>query len=143
MADHPIEGMMDTTLEKIKQMVDVNSIVGDPIVSPEGVTIIPISKVSYGFASGGSDLPVKTQPEKEFFGGGTGAGVTITPIAFLTVSGADVKLLRVDAGNSSADRIIELAPELIDKVAGLFGKGKKQKQAAAEKEPAPAAEKQS
>ncbi|HBG55873.1 MAG TPA: sporulation protein YtfJ, partial [Ruminococcaceae bacterium] len=101
MADHPIEGMMDTTLEKIKQMVDVNSVIGDPIVTPDGITIIPISKVNYGFASGGSDLPVKTQPEKEFFGGGTGAGVTITPIAFLTISGGSVKLLRVDPGNSS------------------------------------------
>ncbi|HAH78071.1 MAG TPA: sporulation protein YtfJ [Ruminococcaceae bacterium] len=141
MADHPIEGMMDTTLEKIKQMVDVNSVIGDPIVTPDGITIIPISKVNYGFASGGSDLPVKTQPEKEFFGGGTGAGVTITPIAFLTISGGSVKLLRVDPGNSSADRIIELAPDLIDKIVSLFGKGKKQKQDAPK--PAPASEKQS
>mgnify|MGYP000978051823 CR=1 FL=1 len=143
MADHPIEGMMDTTLEKIKQMVDVNSVIGDPIVTPDGITIIPISKVNYGFASGGSDLPVKTQPEKEFFGGGTGAGVTITPIAFLTISGGSVKLLRVDPGNSSADRIIELAPDLIDKIVSLFGKGKKQKQDAPKPAPAPASEKQS
>ncbi len=143
MADHPIEGMMDTTLEKIKQMVDVNSIVGDPITSPEGTIIIPISKVNYGFASGGSDIPVKSQPEKEFFGGGTGAGVTITPIAFLTVSGKDVKLLRVDPGNSSADRIIELAPELIEKISSLFGKGKKSSQAAPGKETGPDSKKQS
>ena len=127
MADHPIEGMMDTTLEKIKQMVDANSIIGDPIVSPDGTTVIPVSKISYGFASGGSDLPVKAQTEKQYFGGGTGAGVTINPVAFLTISGGDVKLLRVDPGNTSADRIIELAPELIDKVLGLFGKGKKAK----------------
>lgn len=143
MADHPIEGMMDTTLEKIKQMVDVNSIVGDPITSPEGTIIIPISKVNYGFASGGSDIPVKSQPEREFFGGGTGAGVTITPIAFLTVSGKDVKLLRVDPGNSSADRIIELAPELIEKISSLFGKGKKSSQAAPGKETGPDSKKQS
>ena len=153
MADHPIEGMMDTTLEKIREMVDVNSIIGDPITTPDGTVIIPISKVSYGFGSGGSDLPVKTQPEKQFFGGGTGAGVTISPVAFLTVSGGEVKrseerragvtispvafltvsggevkLLRVDPGNSSVDRIIELAPELIDKISNLFGKNKKQKQ---------------
>ncbi|MCI1982684.1 MAG: GerW family sporulation protein [Oscillospiraceae bacterium] len=128
MADHPIEGMMDTTLEKIRKMVDVNSIIGDPITTPDGTVIIPISKVSYGFGSGGSDLPVKTQPEKQFFGGGTGAGVTISPVAFLTVSGGEVKLLRVDPGNSSVDRIIELAPELIDKISDLFGKNKKQKQ---------------
>ena len=128
MADHPMEGMMDTTLEKIREMVDVNSIIGDPITTPDGTVIIPISKVSYGFGSGGSDLPVKTQPEKQFFGGGTGAGVTISPVAFLTVSGGEVKLLRVDPGNSSVDRIIELAPELIDKISNLFGKNKKQKQ---------------
>ena len=128
MADHPIEGMMDTTLEKIREMVDVNSIIGDPITTPDGTVIIPISKVSYGFGSGGSDLPVKAQPEKQFFGGGTGAGVTISPVAFLTVSGGEVKLLRVDPGNSSVDRIIELAPELIDKISNLFGKNKKQKQ---------------
>ncbi len=128
MADHPIEGMMDTTLEKIREMVDVNSIIGDPITTPDGTVIIPISKVSYGFGSGGSDLPVKTQPEKQFFGGGTGAGVTISPVALITVSGGEVKLLRVDPGNSSVDRIIELAPELIDKISNLFGKNKKQKQ---------------
>lgn len=127
MAEHPIEGMMDTTLEKIKQMVDVNSVIGDPITTPDGTTIIPISKISYGFASGGSDLPVKTQ-EKQFFGGGTGAGVTINPVAFLTVSNGEVRLLRVDPGNTSFDRIIDQAPELIDKISGLVGKGKKQKQ---------------
>lgn len=127
MAEHPIDGMMDTTLEKIKQMVDVNSVIGDPITTPDGTTIIPITKISYGFASGGSDLPVKTQ-EKQFFGGATGAGVTINPVAFLTVSNGDVRLLRVDPGNTSVDRIIDLAPDLIDKVSSLVGKGKKQKQ---------------
>lgn len=126
MADHPIEGMMDTTLEKIRQMVDVNSIIGDPITSPDGTTIVPISKITYGFASGGSDLPAKVQSDKQFFGGATGAGVTINPVAFLTISGSDVKLLRVDPGNTSVDRIIEQVPELIDKIGGLIGKKQKQ-----------------
>lgn len=126
MADHPIEGMMDTTLEKIRQMVDVNSIIGDPITSPDGTTIVPISKITYGFASGGSDLPTKSQSDKQFFGGATGAGVTINPVAFLTISGSDVKLLRVDPGNTSVDRIIEQVPELIDKIGGLIGKKPKQ-----------------
>lgn len=130
MADHPIEGMMDTTLEKIKQMVDVNSVVGDPITSPDGTVIVPISKISYGFASGGSDLPAKS--EKQLFGGATGAGVTVSPVAFLTISEGSVKLLRVDAGNTSVDRIIELAPDMIDKIASLFKKdGKKEKPAKA------------
>lgn len=125
MAEHPIEGMMDTTLEKIKQMVDVNSVIGDPITTPDGTTIIPISKVNYGFASGGSDLPTKV-PEKQYFGGGTGAGITITPVAFLVVSNGQVRLLRVDAGsNTAVDRLIDQAPEIIDKVNSMINKGKK------------------
>lgn len=124
MSEHPIEGMMDTTLEKIKQMVDVNSVIGDPITAPDGTVIIPISKVNYGFASGGSDLPVKV-PDKQFFGGGTGAGVTITPVAFLVVSNGDIRLLRVDAGETPVDRIIDQAPELLNRIGGMIGKGKK------------------
>lgn len=127
MAEHPIEGMMDTTLQKIKEMVDVNSVIGDPITTPDGTTIIPISKVNYGFASGGSDLPVK-MPEKQFFGGGTGAGVTITPVAFLIVSPSEVRLLRVDQGaTTSIDRLIDQAPELINRISGLVSKNKKRK----------------
>ena len=79
MSDHPIKDMMGITMEKIKEMVDVNTIIGEPIVLADGTTIIPISKVSFGFASGGSDLPAKVE---NLFGGGTGAGVTIQPIAF-------------------------------------------------------------
>ena len=128
MTDHPIEGLMGTTLEKIRQMVDVNSIIGDPITAPDGTVIVPISKISYGFASGGSDFAAKSMPEKQFFGGGTGAGVSVSPVAFLTISNGDVKLLRVDPGNTSVDRVIEQAPDLIDKFANMIGKGKKQKQ---------------
>lgn len=123
MADHPIEGMMDTTLEKIKQMVDVNSVIGDPITSPDGNTIIiPVSTIKYGFASGGSDLPNKS--DRQIFGGGTGAGVTITPTAFLTICNGNVKMLRIDPGNTSIDRIIELTPDLIDKISGMIKKNK-------------------
>lgn len=141
MADHPIEGMMDTTLEKIKQMVDVNSVIGDPITSPDGTVIVPISKISYGFASGGSDFSGKV-PDKQLFGGATGAGVTINPVAFLTIANGSVKLLRVDPGNTSVDRIIDLAPDLIDKVSSAVSSafhkdGKKEK---AESGPVPAEE---
>lgn len=139
MADHPIEGMMDTTLEKIKQMVDVNSVVGDPITSPDGTVIVPVSKISYGFASGGSDLPTKS--DKQLFGGGTGAGVTIHPVAFLTISASGIKLLRVDPGNTAVDRMIDLAPDLIDKVSSAVssafhkdGKGEKPETSAASAE---------
>ena len=93
--DHPIGNLMNTTMEKIKEMIDVNSIIGEPITSPDGTLIIPVSKVSYGFASGGSDLPTKKE-NKDCFGGGSGAGVTIKPVAFLTVYQGNVKLLSVD-----------------------------------------------
>lgn len=134
MSDHPIEGMMNTTLEKIKEMVDINTIVGDPITSPDGSILIPVSKISYGFASGGSDFPTKMQTEKAFFGGGTGAGVSITPVAFITICNGTVKLLQIDPYNSSADRVIGMFPEIVDKISGLVG-GKKNKNAAAPTQP--------
>ncbi|WP_444660157.1 GerW family sporulation protein [Caproiciproducens sp. R2] len=130
MSDHPIEGMMNTTLEKIKQMVDINSIVGDPITAPDGSIIIPISKISYGFASGGSDFPSKVQSEKNFFGGGTGAGVSINPVAFITICNGSVKMLQIDPYNNTADRVIGMFPDVVDKISGLFnkkGEGKKSK----------------
>ncbi len=132
MSEHPIEGMMNTTLEKIKEMVDINTIVGDPITSPDGSIIIPVSKISYGFASGGSDFPTKVESDKEFFGGGTGAGVSISPVAFITISNGNVKMLQIDPYNNSADRIIGMFPEVVDKISGMInGKnGKKAKQAA-------------
>ena len=129
MSEHPIESMMGTTMDKIKEMADVNTVIGDPITTADGTVIIPISKVSYGFASGGSDLPSKSQPNRELFGGGAGAGVTITPIAFLTVSDGNVRLLQLDPFNSSVDRIIGMAPGFMDAVTGLLNKNKKQKEA--------------
>ncbi|HEX3027195.1 MAG TPA: GerW family sporulation protein [Clostridia bacterium] len=136
MSDHPIEGMMNTTLEKIKQMVDINSIVGDPITSPDGSIIIPVSKISYGFASGGSDFPSKVQTEKEFFGGGTGAGVSINPVAFITICNGSVKLLQIDPYNSTADRIIGMFPEVVDKISDFVSskKGENKKSRAEKKD---------
>ena len=120
---HPIEGLMNTAMQKIKEMVDVNTIIGDPIHVSDTITIIPVSKVSFGFASGGSDLPSK-QP-KELFGGGSGAGVSIDPLAFLVINGDQVQLLQYSAPSGSADRAVSLVPDLIDKVSSLFSKGKK------------------
>ncbi|MCI6495554.1 MAG: GerW family sporulation protein, partial [Anaeromassilibacillus sp.] len=91
MEEHPINKLMDTTMQKIKEMVDVNTIIGDPITTPDGTTIIPISKVSYGFAAGGTDFPSKRE-NRDNFGGGSGAGVSITPIGFLTVCKGDVRM---------------------------------------------------
>lgn len=120
MADHPIDGLMNTTMSKIRDMVDVNTIIGDPITTPDGTVIIPVSKVTCGFASGGSDLPTKTA--KNCFGGGSGAGVTIQPVAFLTVYKGNVKLLPVDKYDGAADRVVAMVPDLVDKVADLFKK---------------------
>ena len=127
MSEHPIEGMMGTTLDKIRQMVDVNTVMGDPVTTPDGTVIIPISKISYGFASGGSDLPSKTHAEKNYFGGGAGAGVTVTPLAFLTISGGNVRLLQIDPYNSSADRVIGIIPEVADKINEFMNSRKEKK----------------
>lgn len=122
---HPIEGLMDTTMEKIKQMIDVNTIVGTPITTPDGTTIVPVSKVSYGFASGGSDIPSKNAVNKQVFGGGSGAGVSITPIAFIAVYQGEARVLGIDADNSTADRVVSMVPQVIDKISALFKKDKK------------------
>ncbi len=126
--EHPIGNLMDTTMNKIKEMIDVNTIVGEPITSPDGTLIIPVSKVSYGFASGGSDLPTKKE-NKDCFGGGSGAGVTIQPVAFLTVYKGDVKLIPVEKYDGTADRLVGMIPEVIDKVKDAFKKDKKQSNA--------------
>ena len=120
MSEHPIQGLMDTTLEKIKQMVDINTIIGEPIVTPDGTTIIPVSKIAYGFASGGSEFGNKQQPEAKLFGGGGGAGVTINPVAFIAISHGDVRLLNLSDNNGG--QAIAMVPELFDKVVALFKK---------------------
>ena len=136
MSEHPIQGLMSTAMQKIREMIDVNTIIGDPITTPDGTTIIPVSKVSFGFASGGSDLPAKVQ--KDLFGGGSGAGITINPIAFLVVCGGDVKLLQLNDGDTGAvGKAVEMVPEVLHKPAELFSikdkapkKGKTQEPAA-------------
>lgn len=121
--EHPIGSLMDTTMEKIKEMIDVNTIIGEPITSPDGTLIIPVSKVSYGFAAGGSDLPTK-KDNKDCFGGGSGAGVTIQPVAFLTVYQGDVRLVSVDREEGTADKLVNMIPDVLKKVKGVFKKDK-------------------
>lgn len=121
--EHPIGSLMDTTMEKIKEMIDVNTIIGEPITSPDGTLIIPVSKVSYGFAAGGSDLPTKKE-NKDCFGGGSGAGVTIQPVAFLTVYQGDVRLVSVDREEVTADKLVNMIPDVLKKVKGVFKKDK-------------------
>ncbi|HHU51872.1 MAG TPA: sporulation protein YtfJ [Firmicutes bacterium] len=137
--DHPIEGLMKTAMDSIKDMVDVNTILGDPVETPDGNVIIPISRVTFGFAAGGSEFMNHNKKEKRSmeeangaklpFGGGSGAGITLNPVAFLVVGKEQTKLLPID-GNVLVDRIIDAAPQLIDKVQGMIGKDQKhQKQA--------------
>ena len=121
--EHPIGSLMDTTMEKIKEMIDVNTIIGEPITSHDGTLIIPVSKVSYGFAAGGSDLPTKKE-NKDCFGGGSGAGVTIQPVAFLTVYQGDVRLVSVDREEGTADKLVNMIPDVLKKVKGVFKKDK-------------------
>jgi sporulation protein YtfJ len=125
--EHPIGDLMSTTMQKIKEMVDVNTIVGAPIRTVEGITIIPVSKVSFGFAAGGSDFTGRNQkPDQEnAFGGGSGAGINITPVAFLIVNGESVKLLPVaPPASGTMDRVVEAVPDLLEKVTEFFNKKK-------------------
>lgn len=109
---------METTMSKIREMVDVNTIVGTPIKTDDGITLIPVSKVSFGFASGGSDFQTKnTQAGRANFGGGSGAGVNISPVAFLVVKDGNVKMISAQPNPPSGiEKVVEAVPEIIDKV---------------------------
>ena len=122
MENSNIGNLMKVTMSKMKNMVDVNTVVGEPITTPDGITIIPVSKVSYAFASGGSDFQAK---EKPAFGGGNGAGVKIEPIGFLIVKEGSVRMVNITPpANTTLDRVIEKAPELMDTVEDFLKKRK-------------------
>ncbi len=116
-----LPNMMESTIAKIREMLDANSVVGDPIVTHDGVTIIPISKISVGVGGGGSDFVSKNVNKQENpFGGGAGGGVKVTPVAFLVVKEGNVRMLPVAApANTTADRVVEMVPDLLDKI-GTF-----------------------
>ena len=123
MAEHPIQGLMDTAMSNIKAMVDVETIVGEPVTTPDGTVIIPISTVSFGFGAGGTQFAAKQDtitPENPMFGGGCGGGANVKPIAFLVVSGGNVKLLPISNKSTPVDRIIDMVPEVVDKVNGAI-----------------------
>ena len=124
MSEHPISGLMGITMEKIREMVDVDTVIGDPITVSDGTVIIPVSKVSFGFASGGSDLPSKNQ--NELFGGGSGAGITIQPLAFIVVSKGEVKLLQMSMNANYSNAIINMVPEVFDKISSMIKKDEKE-----------------
>lgn len=117
-----LPNMMQLTIAKIKEMIDVNSVVGDPITTADGVTIIPISKVSIGFGGGGSDFVSRNVNKQENpFGGGAGGGVKISPVAFLIVKDGTVRMLPVAApANTTADRVVEMVPDVLDKVSAFI-----------------------
>lgn len=120
MSERPIEGMMNTTLEKIRQMVDVSTVVGEPIALPDGTTVIPVSKVSYGFASGGSDIPSKHPSASGYFGGGAGAGVTVTPVAFIVSKDGQLRIQQVEPYTSAMDRAVGVVPDIVEKIGALL-----------------------
>ncbi|MFT9487782.1 MAG: GerW family sporulation protein [Tepidibacillus sp.] len=134
--EHPIQGLMKTAMENLKEMVDVNTIVGEPVETPDGSVILPISKVGFGFAAGGSqfnfDVEGKTTADQSNlnekpFGGGSGGGVSITPVAFLVVSKTSgVQLLPLDSQTHIYERIIDLAPQVMDKLQNALKKNTNQ-----------------
>ncbi len=136
MNEHPIESLMKTTMESIKEMVDVNTIVGDAVETIDGTTIIPISKVSFGFASGGGDFADTKKSRKEEdsgeanknklpFAGGAGAGISIQPVAFMVVGNGQMKLMSVDQNTHLVDTIISSTPKVIDSLQSAFCKSNK------------------
>ena len=116
-----LPNMLDNTIAKIREMVDANSVVGEPITTADGVTIIPISKISIGLGGGGSDfVSKKVNHHENPFGGGVGAGVKVTPVAFLIVKEGSVRMLPVAApANTTADRLVEMVPDTLDKIAAF------------------------
>lgn len=126
--NHPLNEMMTNSMGKIRDMVDVNTVIGNPITTPDGVTLIPITKVSIGYGGGGSDFPTSAASNRDnAFGGGAGAGVKITPMAFLVIRGESVRMLPVaEPASTSVDRIIELVPDILDRVEDML-RGLKEK----------------
>ena len=118
MKEQSASGILGTSIEKIKDLVDVSTIIGDPIKISESLQIIPVSKVTYGFASGGTDFPSKNN--QELFGGGGGAGITISPVAFLVVNNGSVSVKYINAAEGSVERVIGMVPDLVDKATDVI-----------------------
>jgi sporulation protein YtfJ len=129
MSDHPIQGLMTTAMENLKEMIDVNTIIGDPVETPDGSVILTVSKVGFGFAAGGSEFTVEGsgsggegKSKQQPFGGGSGGGVSITPIAFLIVNSHGVKMLHLDESTHLYEKILDLAPQAVDKIQQMMSK---------------------
>ena len=118
MKEQSASGILGTSIEKIKDLVDVSTIIGEPIKISETIQIIPVSKVTYGFASGGTDFPSKNN--QELFGGGGGAGITISPVAFLVVNNGNVSVKYINAAEGSVERVIGMVPDIVDKATDVI-----------------------
>lgn len=125
MADHTLQDLMGVTMDKIRELANSNTIIGEPITTQDGITILPVSKVTFGVASGGSDFA--NQTNKDMFGGGSGAGVTVAPVAFLVVQNGNVRTIQLSGENSAVERAITMIPELVDKLTDLLKKQPKEK----------------
>ncbi|ANB55655.1 sporulation protein YtfJ [Anoxybacillus sp. B7M1] len=143
MSNHPIQGLMTTAMENLKQMIDVNTIIGDPVETPDGSVILTVSKVGFGFAAGGSEFMLEGKqngtntavssangkPNEEHpFGGGSGGGVSITPIAFLVVNSSGVKLLHLDENTHLYEKILDFAPQVIEKIQHMLRRNKEEEE---------------
>ena len=121
-----LPNMLESTIQKIREMLDVNTVVGSPITTPDGVTIIPVSKISVGFGGGGSDFANKNGAEP--FGGGVGGGVKVSPVCFLVVKDGNVRMLSVPTpANSTTERIVEMIPDTLDKITAYLDSKKEEK----------------
>ena len=127
MAEHPVQGLMGATVEKIREMADANTIIGKPIKTEDGTTIIPVSRISVGIGTGGSDFDSKNGSQKDLFGGGSGAGVSIRPVAFLAIKDGMVRTIQLTDPSNSLDRALTMLPELVDRLMALIPDKKAEK----------------
>ena len=123
--ENKVQGLLGVSIDKIREMVDVSTVIGDPMTLDDGTTLIPVSRVTYGFASGGSDLP--TKGNQELFGGGGGAGINIIPIAFLVVSDGNVRVLPLVASPDTFNQMVSMVPDDVNKIGDFFAKRKEKK----------------
>lgn len=133
--NHPVSDLMSDSVAKIREMVDANTVIGDPIVTPQGMMLIPVSKISCGYAGGGTDFVTKNSGNTNPFGGGAGCSVKITPVAFLVVKGECVRLMPVtETPTTGLDHLFEILPDVVDKLASLVREKLEERKEKKEKE---------
>lgn len=121
--EHPIQQLINDAMGKMREIVDSNTVIGTPITTREGTTILPVSKISFGFVSGGTDFA--NEKQKDLFGGAASSGASITPVGFLVIKGDSVKLIQLAENGRAVDRVLNMVPEVLDKVEGFISKEKK------------------